>query len=68
MAQGITKPIVPVTDTTLDIIETQMKSFISDARKTTNKAAASRARVTSVNLDKLLKAYRYNSIKASFKK
>jgi len=69
MAQGTqNKPVVPVSEVSITDIEIEMDNFLRDARKLTNKAAASRARVTSINLDKLLKAYRYNSIKVSFKK
>jgi len=69
MAQGKSKkPVVPVTEADINIFEAELIKFVNDARQLTNKAAASRARVTSLNLEKLFKAYRFNSIKSSFKK
>jgi hypothetical protein len=61
------KPVVPISPVDVVNLEVEMHSFLTDAKKTTNKAAASRARVKSIELEKLFKAYRYNSIKPSSK-
>ena len=45
------------------ILETTMKSFIKDASKGTNKAAARRARKCSMGIQRLLKNYRAYSLK-----
>ena len=66
MAQN--KNVISVTESTINAIEIKMNSFIADASKLTNKAAASRARMLSLEIAVLLKDYRFNSIKASFKK
>ena len=55
-----TKHVSPVDITEIEI---EMDAFLTDARKTTNKAAAARARKVSMTLRKLLKAYQLNSIK-----
>jgi len=47
----------------IEQMETKMNAFISDARKTTNKSAAMRARKLSLEITKELKDFRKDSIK-----
>ena len=56
-------PIVPVSTVDIVNIEIEFDNFLRDARKISNKAAATRARITSLKLGRLLKNFRYNSIK-----
>lgn len=57
------KPVVPISKVDITEMEIEMAAFLEEMKKTTNKAAAIRARKTSMKIEKLMKAFRYNSIK-----
>lgn len=50
-------------DSLVDTLVKQTESFIENAKKTTNKSAARRARKISLELTKTLKEYRRLSVK-----